>query len=71
MKKKSSSLQYIGKRQKSLVCQRRGSCEYFQINSIKNKNDLSHSVLAASKLKVLSRGRLVKTQADLNESPFP
>ena len=28
------------------------------------------SVLAASKLKVLSRERLVKTQADLNESPF-
>ena len=28
-------------------------------------------MLAASKLKVLSRERLVKTQADPNESPFP
>ena len=36
-----------------------------------NKNDRTHSVLAASKFKVLSRERLVKTQADLNESPFP
>ena len=36
-----------------------------------NKNDRSHSVLAASKLKALSRERLVKPQADLNESPFP
>ena len=30
-----------------------------------------NSVLAVSKLKILSRERLVKTQADLNESPFP
>ena len=28
-------------------------------------------MLAASKLQVLSRGRVVKSQADLNESPFP
>ena len=35
-----------------------------------DKNDRLDSVLAASKLKVLSRERLVKTQADLNKSPF-
>ena len=41
------------------------SNKYYQ-----NKNDRSNAVLAASKLKVLSRGRLVKTQADLNETFF-
>ena len=35
-----------------------------------NKNDLLDSVLVASKLKVLSMERLVKTQVDLNKLPF-
>ena len=39
-------------------------------DNYQNKNDRLDSVLAASKLKVLSRERLVKTQADLNKSPF-
>ena len=67
----TSSLQYIGKRQKSLVCQKRERAEIFSNKLYQSKNDRSHSVLAAFKLKVLSRERLVKTQADLNESPFP
>ena len=45
----------------------------FKYNLYQNKNDRSHSALAASKIKVPSRERVEKTQADLdlNESPFP
>ena len=69
-KKKSSSLHYIGKRQKSSLPEKK-ELWIFSNKHNHNKNGRSHSVLAASKLKVLSRERLVKTQADLNESPFP
>ena len=69
-KKKSSSLHYIGKRQKSSLPEKK-ELYIFANKHYHNKNDRSHSVLAASNFKVLSRERLVKTQADLNESPFP
>ena len=42
----------------------------FSNKHYQNKNDRLDSVLAASKLKVLSRERLVKIQADLHKSPF-
>ena len=68
-KKKKSTLYWQKTKVFSLPEKKR--LRIFSNKHYQNKNNRSHSVLAASKLKVRSRERLVKTQADLNESPFP
>ena len=59
----NTSLQYIGKKTKVFSLPEKKELRIFSNKHYQNKNDRSHSVLAASKLKVLSRGKIGKNSS--------